>query len=105
MSEFQLRILGKTWNCRLIDQLPGQNFVGMFIPDRCEILLVKGQDPEQQADTLLHEALHAIDYTLRLELSEQQIHALAAALYALVADNPDLLNYLQVTQDVEVALA
>lgn len=101
MNDFQLRILGKTWNCRFVDPIPGHNIFGMYMADRCEIHLVKTQDPEQLADTLLHEVLHAIDYTLNMDLTEHQIHVLAAALYAVIADNPELISYLQVTNNEE----
>ena len=47
-----------------------------------------------ERDTLLHEAIHAIDYCMQLKMSERQVCGLGTALYALLADNPELVKYL-----------
>ena len=47
-----------------------------------------------ERDTLLHEAIHAIDYCMSLKMSEKQVNGLGAALYALLADNPELVKYI-----------
>lgn len=47
-----------------------------------------------ERDTLLHEAIHAIDYCMQLKMSEKQVCGLGTALYALLADNPELVKYI-----------
>lgn len=90
-EEYTVRILGKTWTYRHAPEPPGVDLFGHFDARRCEVTIFGEQDPEQEADTILHETLHAIDFTLNLGLSEHQVHALAGALYAFLADNPHLV--------------
>jgi hypothetical protein len=47
-----------------------------------------------ERDTLLHEAIHAIDYSMQLKMSERQVCGLGTAIYALFADNPELVKYI-----------
>ena len=47
-----------------------------------------------ERDTLLHEAIHAIDYCMQLKMSEKQVCGLGTAIYALLADNPELVKYI-----------
>jgi hypothetical protein len=86
-----LRILGKVWAVRWAESgpIPHAHY-GQVDYRAQEIVISQAQHPDQQLDTLLHEALHALDQTLRLELSEGQVHALAGGLVALLRDNPEL---------------
>jgi hypothetical protein len=90
-DEYTVRILGKPWTYRHVPAQLGEDLFGHFDARRCEVHIFGEQDPAQEADTILHETLHAIDFTLNLGLSEHQVHALAGALYALLADNPHLV--------------
>lgn len=87
-----LRILGKEF---AIERVAHNVFSGDTL-GRCNctkqtILLRSDLGRDQMADTLLHECLHALDYTMFLDLEERQVHALAGGLYALLRDNPALL--------------
>lgn len=46
------------------------------------------QSLTQLRDTLLHEVIHAVDYSMCLGLEERQVHALAAGLLGVLRDNP-----------------
>jgi hypothetical protein len=46
---------------------------------------------EARLDTLLHECLHVLDYDMQLDLTERQVHSLAAGIYMILRDNPDFL--------------
>lgn len=86
-----LRILGKVWAVRLDPRNAlGHSSYGHMDFRAQEIVLSEAQHPDQQLDTLLHEALHALDHTLSLGLSETQTHALTGGLMALLRDNPGL---------------
>jgi hypothetical protein len=86
-----LRILGKVWAVRWAEPSPILHAHHGHVDYRAqEIVVSQAQHPDQQLDTLLHEALHALDHTLKLELSEEQVHALAGGLLALMRDNPEL---------------
>lgn len=50
--------------------------------------------PVEEADTVLHELIHAVDLSMGLELSEHQVHHLATGLIALFQDNPEVALYL-----------
>ena len=51
-------------------------------------------DEQQQKDTLLHEVVHAIDDTLALGMTEEQVHALGAGLYQVLSENKQLTRWL-----------
>lgn len=93
----ELRILGKNYR---VDRIPnhigpgGAQVYGTCDHARSVIALDSGQDTQQERDTLMHEALHAIDYSMALGLKERQIHALGAGLTALFTDNPGLAFWL-----------
>lgn len=93
----ELRILGKTYRVDRATQpggLGGMQVFGTCDYARSVITMEQGQDAQQERDTLLHEALHAIDYSMALGLKESQIHALGAGLTALFTDNPGLAFWL-----------
>jgi hypothetical protein len=46
-----------------------------------------------QRSTLFHEAIHAVDHTYRIGLTETQVEALEVGLLALIDDNPELLAF------------
>lgn len=50
--------------------------------------------PVEEADTVLHELIHAVDLTMGLSMTEHQVHHLATGLIALFQDNPELGSYL-----------
>lgn len=49
--------------------------------------------PVEEADTVLHELIHAVDLTMGLDMTEHQVHHLATGLIALFQDNPELGAY------------
>ena len=48
-----------------------------------------------QASAILHEALHAIDTRLNIQLTESQVQALEPALRDLIRQNPQLIEELR----------
>lgn len=91
-----LRIIGKRWTVQAAGNRLAREggAVGRLIADTCQILYDEEQCDEQLADTLLHEALHAIDYSMAIGLEEEQVCALASGLLAFVRDNPDFIDAL-----------
>ncbi|MCP5015390.1 MAG: SprT family zinc-dependent metalloprotease [Ketobacter sp.] len=90
------KIVGKRrrieWGKRI--KLDGASVSGACYYDKCLIKVCTKQDPQQMRDTLLHEVIHSLDETLSLDLTEQQVHALAGGLYGLFKDNPPLTRWL-----------
>lgn len=86
-----LRILGKVWAVREDPHSRiGHNAYGHVDLRAQEIVISAAQHADQKTDTLLHEALHALDHTMSLGLSESQVHGLTGGLLALLRDNPEL---------------
>ncbi len=91
------RIVGKRWRIATqanhIDIEDGQA-LGTCDVEHCLIKICSTQHPQQMRDTLLHELIHSLDETLSLDLTEQQVHALAGGLYGLFKDNPKLIQWI-----------
>jgi hypothetical protein len=47
-----------------------------------------------EADTVLHELIHAIDDAMQLGMTERQVHCTATGIIALLKDNPNFYEYL-----------
>lgn len=86
-----LRIVGKTY---AVIQLPLVEECGLCEDMKQEIKVSTKLAHDLERDTLLHEAIHAIDYCMQLRMSEKQVNGMGTAIYALLMDNPELLKYL-----------
>ena len=71
----------------------GVQLVGQCDSQSGVILLDVDFFPSSQRETLFHEAIHAVDHLLRIELSEEQVHALSVGILNLIDDNPQLLAF------------
>lgn len=90
-----IRILGKEFSVIDTPPSPLSNMHwGHCDSARGEIRVQEDLCPDQRRDTILHECLHAIDYAVSLDISERQVHAMAAGVLALVRDNPDYFRKL-----------
>lgn len=91
----RIKILGKYYKV-IIDKTPHDdidNFGQMEI-GKCLITLAENQDPQQQRDTLIHECIHAIEETMGLNLTEEQVLGLGGGVYALLIENPSLVKWI-----------
>lgn len=90
-----LRILGKTWTIKDDSKtLRKAQLYGLCDEASQQICVRTDIHPEQLADTLLHEAIHAISFTLGLKLKEETVRSLTASILALFRDNPELTEIL-----------
>ena len=83
-----LDVLGKIWRVLWVKNKFSSVPYGETRFTDCEIRIYKKAALQQRQDTLIHEAIHAIDDSLALGLTEQQVHGLAAALYDVLRRNP-----------------
>jgi len=91
----ELRILGKTWHfIERPDLIETDDVFGLCDIREQRILYCSETTPSQMRDTILHEVIHAIEGTIGLDLSEVEVHALAAGLYAVAQDNPDWTRWM-----------
>jgi hypothetical protein len=86
-----LRIVGKNYTVESMKL--GDNY-GLCEDQTQTIKIADDMAHGLERDTLLHEAIHAIDYCMQLNMSERQVCGLGTAVYALLADNPDLVKYI-----------
>lgn len=90
-----LRILGKTYDVIQDDLgMANEGSIGQCSSHKCQIKYSSDQHAQQLKDTILHEAIHAVDYIMHLGLEERQVHALAGGILALLLDNPQFVDYL-----------
>lgn len=86
-----LRIIGKVYAVEFKSE---EGDYGECFSDQCRIEVRTTQHHQQQADTLLHEAMHAVDHEMHCGLSEPQIRRMATGILALLRDNPALVAFL-----------
>lgn len=86
-------ILGRVYNIDQKDFIDG-DLLGQCDSDALKITIKKNQPEILEADTLLHEILHAIDDAMQTKMKERQVHCTATGLLALFKDNPDFVKYM-----------
>ena len=86
-------ILGRVYNIDQKDFIDG-DLLGQCDSDALKIMIKKNQPEILEADTLLHEILHAIDDAMQTKMKERQVHCTATGLLALFKDNPDFVKYM-----------
>ena len=92
---YHLRILGKTYAVTFVTPTPLYSAVKGEI--NCllgTIHIDSSMSADHIAEALIHEAIHAMDYDMQLELTERQVHALGAGILMLLNDNPGLRDML-----------
>lgn len=92
-----IRILGRDYKVYYRDDM-GEGFYGLCDPEDCEIDIREGLHPVEEADTVLHEVLHAVHFLMDIGLNprmeENVVRKTATGLIQVFADNPRLLAYL-----------
>lgn len=87
-----IRIIGRDAPVLKLEELPEK--LGEFDYDTFTIRIKAGQHPLAEADTVLHECLHAIDDCFQLNLTERQVYCTATGIIALLRDNKEFVQYL-----------
>lgn len=87
----QVRVIGRDVAIEYVSELP--KAVGEYDYSTQTVRISENQPAVFEADTVLHELLHAIDDAMQLGMSERQVHCTATGIVALFRDNPDLLDY------------
>jgi len=96
----QLKILGKTYKVEIVepDSLNHNPNLGTVTTVNNIISINANQAEENKAEVLLHEVIHAISDSVKLDLTEQQVTALASCLYGFFNDNDMAVNFGSVLQ-------
>lgn len=90
-----VRLMGRTYDIKYVpgSALADGHDFGQIIYPLHTVFILDGQTPVEEADTVLHELIHAIDLTMGLDMSEHQVHHMATGLMALFQDNPEIAKY------------
>ena len=93
MDEFPqtFRLLSKTWEIR---RKESADLHGRCVSDELVIEINPISPINHQRETVLHEAIHAIDGELDLRFSERQVDVLSAALFSWLRDNREIALWL-----------
>lgn len=91
-----VNILGKKY--KVIMEEPKDGDYGECNYRHTTIKVSPKQSADSQADTLLHEILHAISEELQYPLQEKQVRLTATALMSVMRANPALVAYLCLQQ-------
>jgi Zn-dependent peptidase ImmA (M78 family) len=108
MKHFKLRpevvrILGRNYVVVFeADSALGTNNLGTCDTQKCVIAIRENQHPVEEADTLIHEIMHAVWYCMSIAEGgadeEAVVRRMASGFAAVLMDNPILLDYLKSIQ-------
>lgn len=88
----KLKIIGRDTPVLKLEDLPDK--YGEFDYNTFTIKVKAGQHTLAEADTLLHECIHALDDCFQLKMTERQVYCTATGIIALLRDNRELVQYL-----------
>ena len=104
----KVRVFGRVYSLipvlKLLDD-DGAELLGQCDNEKLTIKFLQGQHPTTLKDTLIHEVLHAIWYSMNLmvdpmgDIEEQAVTGLARGITGVLADNPHFAAYV-VQQEV-----
>lgn len=97
-----MRILGKEYDVINAEQTIMNDKIGLIDLRANKIYLADIENEDTIKETLLHEIIHAIEHSLGLDLSEQQVVALSSGLYSVAKENNfDMFKFHYEKEDVE----
>jgi hypothetical protein len=88
----KLSIIGREYN--VVYSEPTATLMGQCDCDGLKIEIKPGQLLPLEADTVLHEVIHAIENSFQLKMNERQVYCMATGLIAVFKNNPDFLEYM-----------
>lgn len=97
-----IRIFGKPFEVKFLEDNFESNTVGLCRSMDNSISILKGMNPAEELDTVLHELLHAIGHVMFVPFSSHEseetiVHMMGTGLAGVFLDNPDLLAYIAAT--------
>jgi hypothetical protein len=93
-----VRVLGKTHSINYKPSEEMENSYGLCFNGRQRINIMEGLPGGEEADTVLHEILHAVLFQMAVllppDVEEQFVRPAASGLYAVLQDNPQFAKWL-----------
>lgn len=90
----KVKIVGKVYDVEFVSEVDPQKSLGECVDSSQLIKIQTGLHPETQADTLLHEIIHGIDFAFNAKLTERQVHSVATGILAVLYDNPEIVAWI-----------
>lgn len=92
----RLKVIGKRYKVRVVEKVDEEGNDGES-DQTSQTILVK-QDAthsfEYAREVMLHEAIHAVDHQMHLELTEAHVEGLGVGILALLRENPAFVRWL-----------
>ena len=95
MIPSSLIVIGKEYTVQLLTAEEFPDSYGETYTAKGIIKIQADQTVYDEADTLLHECIHALDERFQLNLTERQVYCTTVGLLSLLKDNPNMLQYLE----------
>lgn len=91
----KVKVVGKTYLVNFVDRKELPNDYGECNNETQIIRVRKDNHGETQADVLLHEIIHAVDFAVNSDMTERQVHSIATGLLQVILDNPEIVKWIQ----------
>lgn len=89
-----IKVFGRKYRINYIPEYAGMTDMGHCDNTLLLINTKEHQLPIEETDTILHEVIHAIDFTVNTEMTEHQVRTIATGLLGVLQDNPEFAKYL-----------
>lgn len=86
----RLRIGDRWYRIRFVKRIrKDPNTLGLFDPNRIEILIKRGQSSDETLKTLLHEIHHGFEYEYDIRIKHEDIYRLEEAYFDFICANSE----------------
>lgn len=98
----KVKILGKSFDLSEKESHSdlGTRYAGFIDHEKQTITVKRSMRADEVAITVLHEIVHAVDSAMESEISEKQTCTISRGLWAVLVDNPELVDALVKTLEV-----
>lgn len=87
----KLKIGSRTYRIRFVRSIRKcPNTLGLFDPNRLEILILKEQSKDETLKTILHELVHAIEYEYEIKIAHSGVYKFEEALFDFICANSEV---------------
>lgn len=86
----RLKIGDRTYRVRFVSCIRGDpDTLGLFDPNRIEILIAKGQSRDETLKTLFHEIMHGFEYEYDIPVKHKAIYRLEECFFDFLCANSE----------------
>jgi hypothetical protein len=90
-----VRLAGRRVKIKLDDSPMNTNVMGLHTQDQAVIHLDSRMPDDQLKSIAVHELVHDLEELVAVGMTEQDVTAFSSVLFAMIRDNPALMNWLQ----------